>query len=321
MQYLIGTDEAGYGPNLGPLVVSATVWRVPDGVSGDGLYDLLGEGIVSTPRAASNGSRVAMADSKALYQPKRGLRLLERGLLTALHLLDRRPKSWTETFDALAPESAEARSSLPWYADYQSAVPLDADPAELAPLGPSVGGALEAAGVQLVELRSRVVFPLEFNRLIEQSGSKGTTLSHLTLGLLAELIGPLNGTPVSVVCDKHGGRNRYHDLLSEHFADRFIEIHGEGRERSVYRFGARPARVEIRFQTKAESHLPAALASMASKYLRELAMRAFNSFWRERVSELRPTAGYPQDARRFKDEINAVQVELGIDDGMLWRNK
>ena len=26
--YLIGTDEAGYGPNLGPLVISATVWQV-----------------------------------------------------------------------------------------------------------------------------------------------------------------------------------------------------------------------------------------------------------------------------------------------------
>src|SRR5215203_3406446 len=28
MPYLIGTDEAGYAPNLGPLVVTATVWHV-----------------------------------------------------------------------------------------------------------------------------------------------------------------------------------------------------------------------------------------------------------------------------------------------------
>ena len=28
MPYLIGMDEAGYGPNLGPLVVSASVWQM-----------------------------------------------------------------------------------------------------------------------------------------------------------------------------------------------------------------------------------------------------------------------------------------------------
>ena len=28
MPYLVGTDEAGYAPNLGPLVISATVWWV-----------------------------------------------------------------------------------------------------------------------------------------------------------------------------------------------------------------------------------------------------------------------------------------------------
>ena len=28
MTLLIGTDEAGYGPNLGPLVVAATAWRI-----------------------------------------------------------------------------------------------------------------------------------------------------------------------------------------------------------------------------------------------------------------------------------------------------
>jgi len=42
---------------------------------------------------------------------------------------------------------------------------------------------------------------------------------------------------------------------------------------------------------------------MTAKYLRETAMRAFNAFWAERVPGLRPTAGYPGDARRFREEI------------------
>ena len=29
MGRLVGMDEAGYGPNLGPLVVAATVWDIP----------------------------------------------------------------------------------------------------------------------------------------------------------------------------------------------------------------------------------------------------------------------------------------------------
>jgi hypothetical protein len=48
-------------------------------------------------------------------------------------------------------------------------------------------------------------------------------------------------------------------------------------------------------------------------------MRAFNAFWTERVPGLRPTCGYPADARRFKQDIAAMQHELGIDDRMLWR--
>ena len=114
---------------------------------------------------------------------------------------------------------------------------------------------------------------------------------------------PLGDGPISIVCDKHGGRNHYLPLLVDFFPDHFIETHGEGRQRSVYRFGPQDRRVEICFQAKGESHLPTALASMASKYLRELAMRAFGEFWCPRVPGLRPTAGYPQDARRFRDEM------------------
>src|SRR3954454_19899522 len=33
MGILIGMDEAGYGPHLGPLVIAATAWQVPDELS------------------------------------------------------------------------------------------------------------------------------------------------------------------------------------------------------------------------------------------------------------------------------------------------
>jgi hypothetical protein len=165
------------------------------------------------------------------------------------------------------------------------------------------------------------VFPAEFNRLMDEHESKGAALSHLTLGLAAELIAPLEQGPISVLCDKHGGRDRYAALLTEHFPDGFVEVVEEGRQRSVYRFGPADRRIEFCFRAKAECCLPAALASMASKYLRELAMEAFNDFWIARLPHLAPTAGYPQDARRFKAEIAALQHELGIAEDTLWRKK
>ena len=38
---------------------------------------------------------------------------------------------------------------------------------------------------------------------------------------------------------------------------------------------------------------------MAAKLVRELAMMRFNTYWCTRIPELKPTAGYVQDARRW----------------------
>ena len=139
--------------------------------------------------------------------------------------------------------------------------------------------------------------------------------------------------PVSVICDKHGGRNRYGDLLAVYFPEWFIEIRGEGRQRSSYRFGPADRRVEFCFRVGAESCLPAALASMASKYLRELAMRAFNDFWRRHVPDSatdgRLSARRETVSRRYCRETMAIahcrpEFFGGKDDGanaMAERNK
>ncbi|MBN1909592.1 MAG: hypothetical protein JW818_07635 [Pirellulales bacterium] len=320
MTYLIGTDEAGYGPNLGPLVVSATVWRVPDGQEEHDLYELLADAIAPTSGEARNG-RVAMADSKALYTPGKGLRHLERGLLAALGVLKRPANCWSEIWAALDSNNKDERDAIPWYAGVDFPLPLDATAEEVKTCRISLDKTLATAGVELIEVQSRAVFPERFNRMVDSCGSKGLALSRVTLGLLADVMRPLGEEPIRVRCDKHGGRNRYADLLAEQFDDWLIEIHGESRPESTYRFGPTERRVEVAFQAKAESTLPAALASMASKYLRELAMRAFNAFWHERIPGLRPTAGYPQDARRFRDEITAVVGELEIADNVLWRMK
>lgn len=321
MAFLIGTDEAGYAPNLGPLLITATVWRVADETVDEDLYRRLAAVVCRRVSRIHPLRRVAIADSKALYSPAQGLEVLERGVLAILSLLDCCPTDWREIWQLLDRDVELHLDQLPWHVGYESPLPWAADREDLAKIGRKLRRGVAAAGVELVAIRSTAVFPERFNAMTEKCGNKAEALSCLTLSLVAEALEYCAGEPVAIVCDKHGGRNRYGRLLQQQFPDPLVEVMRESLPESVYGWGADGRRVEIRFRAGGESFLPAALASMVSKYLRELAMRAFNDFWCCRVPDLRPTAGYPGDAMRFKRAIAATQSELGIGDHILWRSR
>ena len=321
MAYLLGTDEAGYGPNLGPLIVSGSLWQVPDEALQQDLYESLAEAVTDRRSVGSADSRLPIGDSKRLYQPGGGLGDLERGVFAVLGTTGETPRRWHGLWELLSGDSGAPHQSLPWYDDYSCRLPLEADPDEVSAASHRLGTALAAAGARFVALRSDAVFPARFNQLTHRLGSKGAALSQITLRLVAELLSRTGDSCVRITCDKHGGRSRYAQLLQEMFPETLIEVQGESRAASVYCWGPRAARREARFVTGGERYLPTALASMVSKYLRELAMRAFNQFWCDRLPGLRPTAGYPADAKRFRREIAPLQAQLGIDDALFWRER
>ena len=320
MTLLIGTDEAGYGPNLGPLVVSASVWEFDGPAQDDRLYETLQQAVCNSA-AEAHAARVAWADSKLLYTPADGLAVLERGVLAALGLTDHWPADWRGLWQSLDPRSAEELDSLAWHIGFNAPLPLAADPDDVRSLIPAVESGLAAAGVRLLAIESRAVFPEQFNGLADHHGNKAELLSRVTLELAAGILDRLGPAPARIVCDKHGGRNRYGRLLQLQFPERLVEIGREDGTESAYAWGGRAERVEIRFRMGGESFLPVAVASMASKYLREAAMLAFNRFWCAQVPELRPTAGYPLDARRFKRQIEPLQWSLGMEDRTVWRTR
>ncbi len=297
---LLGTDEAGYGPNLGPLVVSATVWSTPTADLA-GLGDALRE----------NG--IAVGDSKKLYHAAGSLLPLETAVRSAIHVLK-------TTLENVA---ATVECSPSWETESPFIQPATLERKRLLESAKDFSKTLDACGVRLLALRSRVLSAELFNRRLETVDSKGTLLSQTTLGIVAELIDKLKKStePILVLCDKHGGRNRYLDVLCQTFPGEFFQPITESRPLSVYRGTVHDRSIEFRFQSKGESELSVALASMLSKYLRELSMGAFNSFWCSQIPGLKPTAGYPEDAKRFKAEIAAVQERLGIADDVLWRRK
>jgi hypothetical protein len=326
MPCLIGVDEAGYGPNLGPLVISASVWRVAEGVHADDLYEQLAPAVAPPPVGAGDG-RVPIGDSKQIYKPKQGLARLELGVLAALGVCDlwntatANLGTWRTIWERLDPQAWPQMAKLPWYQDYDTPLPYQAESTQLDACQKLLRRHTAQPPVELITVRSRAIFPQRFNQLVDRAGNKSTVLSQVSLGLVAELLDEFPSERAHVLCDKHGGRNRYGALIQEAFGDLLVQVRREGREESTYRLNSADRQIEFRFQAKGDRCLPPALASMSSKYLRELAMQAFNAFWCQQLPTLQPTAGYPVDARRFLDQSAPVQQRLKITPAMFWRQR
>jgi hypothetical protein len=260
---------------------------------------------------------------------------LERGVLAALALTCRRASAdddarakrlaatALELIVATRADDGEHRRTHAWHFDDGLALPLDLAPAELEQAAALLEATCRASGVTPVAMRARLVFPAEFNALVEHFGNKSSALSHVTLALVRAVVDELpegdDGEPISIYLDKHGGRNRYTALVQHHFDDCWVHVADEGRAESRYEWEHRGMPIEAVFRVGCEALLPTALASMTAKYHRELAMHAFNAFWTARVPGLRPTAGYYGDSRRFRSEVDGAQRALGIEDRVMWR--
>lgn len=310
MTLVIGTDEAGYGPNLGPLVVAATAWRVNAGAD----PALLEEAFARSAAAAGP----LWGDSKRIFRGGAGFAALERGAVAGLALATGSvPAAWRE----LAPDSTAAheRESGPPEAAVRDTLPLprESAAADCLEIAGRVAKSLAAWGVTLVTVRCRVIQPGEFNRLLAAGLNKSDILSQATLGLAAPLAAAARSEPVVVWCDRHGGRRRYAPLVSRAVGAPLVQVVEETPERSVYL--APDASCRFEFCVRGESRLPVAVASMTAKYVREISMHAFNAFWGSRQPGLGPTAGYPVDAARWRDEAAAAVHREGCGWDELWR--
>jgi hypothetical protein len=151
--------------------------------------------------------------------------------------------------------------------------------------------------------------PWEFNQSLAATGNKAATTGDGHRHALAAALALVGDDPTAVFSDKHGGRNFYAGFLSELRPGAWVQTRVEGATSSRYRVD----QIDFTFEPRAERYAPVALASMIAKLLRELHMHAFNQFWQTHVPGLRPTAGYPQDAKRYATEIEPTRARLGIE--------
>ncbi|HEY7328603.1 MAG TPA: hypothetical protein VH592_13230 [Gemmataceae bacterium] len=319
--WIIGIDEAGYGPNFGPFVMTSVACRVPDPCAHANLWNLLHPAVRQSEDADER--KLLIDDSKRVYTVH-GLVGLERGVLAMLaaSASQRLPASLAALVDWACPEDdAELRREI-WYRGVQS-LPIHLVSAEVGPWAARFQDACVAVNVEGWHVRSAVICPGRFNSLLDEGGTKGHVLAHALACLLRWQRSNLPGEDdLAFFIDKHGGRNTYAAMIHHALPDGIVCAERESMACSSYRVEGLERGVRLIFQPRADGeHFCVALASMASKYLREVLMLEFNRFWQEHVPDLKPTAGYPGDAARFLQAIRQTIEKLGLCEETLWRRK
>lgn len=316
MPLLVGIDEAGVGPDLGPLVATAVTFQMPEELLAASLWELF------SPLVGQGRRALPIADSKLLYRgqgDRAGFCRLEKGVLAVLAVAGGVPATMDELLARLIVPFPAARRAAPW--DTPAALPLPrvAAVGQVLDLATAFAARLEKLLIAPPKITCQVVQERLFNRLLTRSGSKGELLLRVDARLLRRL--PAGAGRVHL--DRLGGRRHYRDWLQRTFASGFVWVLEEGSKRSGYLVHREDgSALEVWIAVGCERRqLPVALASMVAKYVRELYMELFNGYWQRRVSGVAPTAGYPADASRFVRAIAAAAQREGMEPSQLLRQR
>ena len=303
----VGIDEAGYGPNLGPLVMSAVVVDSPD----DRPPDLWADLAASVCRAGEDPERLWVDDSKAIYKPGHGRdRLEETCQALVAEIGGSVPRTFGALLGVLGAGTLEDAELTAW---------LDAGDVALNWLDPESRPFAEAPW-KIIAVRTEVVGPARFN-----AGLLGGTKATVHFSAFARLLRFVwdlagDGVPTFVRGDKHGGRHFYYGPLADAVPDAWIDRGTEGPELSQYTIRGEGRSLHLSLQPRADADDGlVALASIVSKTVRERWMDAFNAHWLARIPDLKPTAGYPVDARRFRKAIEGLCLQRGLAENLWWR--
>ncbi|MEA3226970.1 MAG: hypothetical protein U9Q07_13550, partial [Planctomycetota bacterium] len=101
MSILVGIDEAGYGPILGPLVVSSSALSLPHDLLKSDLWQILRKSLGN--RRKRLAGRLLVTDSKKAYSRALGIKHLERTVLGTLKCLGKEPGTLVELIEVLCP--------------------------------------------------------------------------------------------------------------------------------------------------------------------------------------------------------------------------
>lgn len=314
MPLLIATDEAGYGPRLGPLVIVATAWRLPPQATPESVHQSLSQAVHAAPYGA-----LRIDDSKRLFVRKASKQRAVPQQST-LDLLTDAAASWAgmplpsvaylHWLERLAPDDLDGLGRQPWFA---SLVAPQTAAGTMYPSTPNAEQSIAASrstdscslvtevhqklinqwsadGLQLAGIAARVIDAATYNALLDVFDNKAELLSHLTCELALKLWrqhAAAMPKRVWIFSDRHGGRAYYGGLLQHHCPDFNMRVLHESPRRSCYQLSAASdaagpspgCEIEWEFTVGGDSFAPVALSSIIAKSTREQLMERFNAYF------------------------------------------
>ena len=256
---IVGIDEAGYAPLLGPLVVSRVEF---DATNIRPVSDTL----LTSP--------YKIADSKTLFNGRDRMRRLEAPVLTFCSP----NRTLGDYLQTVAPNDEP-----PFYSDPSLRLPVSAVEQE--------HRFRSDADVEFCGATSLFLSERNFNEKLKRFGNKAELLFEVVSTHIKDVLDRTDDDVLFII-DRLGSRRFYAKHLWDVFGASPNALK-ETKLSSEYLFREKGRRVLVRFLTDADAKEPVvSLASIFSKYLRELFMICFCAFFSRCLDEEVRVSGY-----------------------------
>lgn len=303
LMLVMGVDENGLGPRLGPLVATSLTLETPRYARSSLCARGLRLGLTDSKETGGFG-KMGFTESVAL-----GLLGLLGGPggseipVSADGLLERVFPGVRTRLGAFCPDVATSEQC--WGVDF--ALPAFGGNASYGAelLDRLVG----RSRLRIVDVQSR----LACSGILNAKLAAGRNKLAVDLELFEELIQSArerHGAPSLVVCGMIGGIRDYASRFGCFPAEHVRALRGR-RGQKRYQIQGHG---EVRFEVDADArHLPVALASIVGKYVREIGMRRIGEFYRRSDPELQLSSGYHDPVTtRFIEATEAPRRKLRI---------